>query len=62
MGENELKKPPQQVCTIRVGFVVDTDEQAIAYKKKIGDILADMPQARIEFSINSVPARPIRPE
>ena len=36
-------------------FPVDTDEQAIAYKKKIGDVLADIPQARIEFSLMSRP-------
>lgn len=36
-------------------FPVDTDEQAIAYKKKIGDVLADISQARIEFSLSSVP-------
>ncbi|GAH91449.1 unnamed protein product [marine sediment metagenome] len=55
MDENEKKKQPVQVCSIRIMFPVDTDEQAISYKKKIGDVLADIPQARIEFSIMSRP-------
>ncbi|GAH96919.1 unnamed protein product, partial [marine sediment metagenome] len=49
MDETEQKTPPKQVCSIRIMFPVDTDEQAIGYKKKIGDVLADIPQARIEF-------------
>lgn len=55
MDKTEDKTPPKQVCTIRIMFPVTTDEQAIEYKKKIGDILADSPQARIEFSIMSRP-------
>jgi len=55
MDENEQKKQRTQVCSIRIMFPVDTDEQAIAYKKKIGEVLADIPQSRIEFSLSSVP-------
>lgn len=55
MDENEQKQQQKQVCSIRIMFPVDTDEQAIGYKKKIGDVLADIPQARIEFSLMSVP-------
>ena len=55
MGENEQNPPQKQVCSIRIMFPVDTDEQAIGYKKKIGDVLADIPQARVEFSLMSVP-------
>lgn len=58
MDEPEQKTPPRQICSIRIAFPVTTDEQAIAYKKKIGDILSDMPQSRIEFSISSVPITP----
>lgn len=60
MTENEQKKSPVQVCSIRIMFPVDSDEQAIAYKKKIGDVLADIPQARIEFSLMSRP--PVIPD
>lgn len=55
MAEPEQKKQRTQVCSIRIMFPVETDEQAIVYKKKIGNILADRPQARIEFSLSSVP-------
>lgn len=58
MDETEEKTPPKQVCTIRIMFPVTTDEQAIACKKKIGDVLADSPQARIEFSLSTIPIRP----
>jgi len=57
MDETEKKTLPKQVCTIQIGFPVDTDEQAIEYKKKIGDVLADIPQVRIEFSIMTLPPR-----
>lgn len=55
MGENEQKTQSKQVCTIRIMFAVDTDEQAIEYKKKITNVLSDIPQARIEFSLMSRP-------
>lgn len=57
MDETEQKKPPTQVCSLRIMFPVDTDEQAIEYKRKITDILVDIPQARIEFSLSSLPMR-----
>ena len=53
---------PQQICSIRIGFPVTSDEQAIEYKQKIGAILADIPQVRIEFSLSSMPTRPLQPE
>jgi len=56
MGETEQKTPPKQICTIRIMFPVDTDEQAINYKKKINDVLADIPNARIEFALMSSPS------
>ena len=52
---------PEQICSIRIGFPVTTDEQAIEYKKKISAILVDMPNLRIEFSLSSMPARPLTP-
>jgi len=57
MGNEEEITSPQQICSIRIGFPVESDEQAITYKKKIGDILADIPKVRIEFSISSIPVR-----
>ncbi|MBA7522239.1 hypothetical protein ES705_14357 [subsurface metagenome] len=58
MLETEDKTTPKQVCSIRIMFPVVTDEQAIEYKKKISDVLADIPQARIEFSLSTIPIRP----
>lgn len=55
MSDPEQKTPPSQVCTIRIMFPVDTDEQAISYKKKISDVLADLPDARIDFSLMTPP-------
>jgi len=55
MDETEQKTQSKQVCSIRIMFPVDTDEQAIDYKKKINDVLSNIPQARIEFSLMSVP-------
>lgn len=50
-------KPQKQteICSIRIGFPVETDEQAIAYKKKISEILADIAEVRIEFSLSTIP-------
>jgi len=59
MAEEEKQtKQPQQICSIRIGFPVDSDEQAISYKQKITAILVDIPQARIEFGLSSMPIRP----
>jgi len=60
MDEPEQKKPPTQICTIRIMFPVDTDEQAISYKRKINDVLADIPNARVEFALMSRP--PLMPD
>ena len=55
MDETTNPQTQTQVCSIRIGFPVESDEQAISYKKKISDILADIPTARIEFSISTIP-------
>lgn len=60
METNDEPQTPKEVCTIQIGFAVESDEQAIAYKKKISEILADIPQVRIEFSLMSVPPRNAR--
>lgn len=45
----------KEMCTIRIMFPVESDEQAIEYKKKIADILSDKPDAQIQFSILTAP-------
>jgi len=57
MGEENGINQTQEICTIRIGFPVQSDEQAIDYKKKISEVLVGVPRLRMEFSINSVPVR-----
>ncbi len=46
-----------QVCSIRIMFPVDTDEQAIEYKRKISAVLENIQESRIEFSLTTIPKR-----
>lgn len=57
MTEPEQTQPPQEICSMRIMFPVTSDEQAIDYKKKISAVLSDIPQARFEFNLSSVPVR-----
>lgn len=54
MPPNDTPKPVE-MCTIRVAFPVESDEQAIEYKKKIADVLAPIPDAQIQFGLMSLP-------
>ena len=44
-----------EICSIRIAFPTESSEDAIKYKKKIAEVLADMPDARIDFSLMTVP-------
>ena len=51
----------QELCTIRIMFPVESDEQALEYKKKITALFSDMPNAHTHFEImTSPPQRPPR--
>lgn len=51
-----------EICQIRIMFPVDTDEQAIEYKKKITALLTEIPDAQITFNLMPMPVRsPQRP-
>jgi len=50
-----MPTPKQEVCTIRIMFPVESDEQAIGYKKKISDILSGKQDVHIQFTIQSLP-------
>lgn len=50
-----------QICSIRIMFPVDTDERAIEYKKKIAEVLSNIPNATINFSLMVMPMSPISP-
>ncbi|GAH62917.1 unnamed protein product [marine sediment metagenome] len=56
-----MEKPKQEICSIRIMFPVESDEQAIGYKKKIAALLAEIPDVQLNFSISTMPAMPSRP-
>jgi len=47
----------KEVCTIRIAFPVNSDDEAIDYKKKISEVLKDNPDVQIQFGIMSNPTR-----
>jgi len=58
MGDPEQKTIPKEICSIRIGFPVVSDEQAIEYKKKVTAVLADIPEVQIQFSLMPMPNMP----
>jgi len=59
-----METPPKdtnkkQVCTIRIMFQVDADEEAIDCKKKVEAALGDNTEARFEFGLMTMPSRPM---
>lgn len=46
----------KEVCSIRIMFPVESDEQAIEYKKKITALLAEIPDVQIHFTIGTMPS------
>ena len=56
MTTPQPEKSNQEICTIRIMFPIESDEQAIEYKKKIAAILSEIPDAQIQFSIMTMPS------
>lgn len=56
-----MGQPKQEICTIRIMFPVQSDQQAIDCKKKIKEILSDVPEVNVQFSLMDLPSRPIAP-
>ena len=54
---NDQQEKPKQVCIIAVSFPVESDEAAIAVKKKIGDAISDLDESRIDFRITNMGRR-----
>lgn len=50
-----MAEPKKEICTIRIMFPVESDEQAIEYKKKIAALLAEIPDAQLQFSLMNMP-------
>lgn len=57
MPENDKPPTTTEICSIRIGFPVKSDDQAISYKKKISEILAEIPEVRIDFSLTTIPTQ-----
>lgn len=52
----------QQLCVVTIMFPVDSDDQAIDYKKKLSAVVAPISDARIEFRLtNASSPRPVGP-
>lgn len=50
-----MGKPNQELCSIRIMFPVESDEQAIGLKRKIDALLAEVSDAQIQFSLANMP-------
>lgn len=48
-----MDKDKKEICTIRIMFSVESDEQALKCKNKIREALSDIPDVTIQFSITS---------
>ena len=58
MTNTKQKTTDSEICSIRIVFPVDSDEQAIEYKKKIAEVLSEIPDAQINFSLMSGMVQP----
>lgn len=61
MDNDTTKSPAMQLCSIRIGFAVESDEQAIDYKKKIAAVLSNLNSVRISFDLTTAPPMPPMP-
>lgn len=57
MEQEQPVSKPQQICTIRIMFPVDTDDDAIVFKKKFGAVVSEIRDAHVEFTLRTVPMR-----
>lgn len=51
-------KPQKQLCQIRLMFAVDSDDEAIAVKKQLSELLKDQPEIQVNFSLTNAPPMP----
>lgn len=52
-----MGEPKKQICSIRIMFPAESDEQAIEYKKKITELLSEIPESNIQFGLMTDPSR-----
>lgn len=55
MRIRRMEKSEIQLCHIRIMFPVNSDEQAIEYKKKIAEALSELTEKHIDFSLTAMP-------
>lgn len=48
-----MPEDKKEMCTIRIMFPVDSDEEAIAIKAKIKEVLGDKPDVQVQFAMMS---------
>lgn len=60
-GKTTSPLPLNEICTMRIAFPIKTDEDAIEVKKRIAEILKDVEDVRIQFSITTSPLMPNMP-
>ncbi|KKM71583.1 hypothetical protein LCGC14_1429140 [marine sediment metagenome] len=53
-----MEQSKSEVCSIRILFPVESDEQAIEYKKKIDTILSEVKDVQINFGLTTMPSKP----
>jgi len=51
----------KQVCRLTVVFPVESDEVAIEVKRKIAEVVSELPDSQINFGLMSMPSRPLMP-
>ena len=61
MTKTNGQKTDSEICSIRIMFPVESDEEAIEYKKKIAEILSEISDATIQFSLMTSKAPPPLP-
>ena len=52
-------KPGMQVCNAHILFAVNNDDEALAIKRKLGEAIAGLANVRLQFSMTTLPTRPI---
>lgn len=52
-------KPGSQLCSINIMFAATSDDEALEVKKKVGEAVSGLDNVRVQFSMTTMPKRPI---
>lgn len=50
-----METPKKELCTIRIMVQVESDEEALAIKRKVTEALKGNENAQVQFMLTSVP-------